>query len=221
MNKNHLIIFAKYPREGNVKTRLAATLGFKKATAIYRACADHIFREAEKTGDSTIHIFYADERDEKDIRAWTGGRFYYHAQLPGDLGGRMTAAFSEVLKTKLLKKDAKRVLIIGTDAPDISAEIVEDAFKKLEENDLVIGPAHDGGYYLLGMKKLRAELFTNIAWSTDTVFKSTMEIARQQNLSVAVLPELRDIDTEADLQSWIKGTPSHALINLVHEILHD
>ncbi|MES2765786.1 MAG: TIGR04282 family arsenosugar biosynthesis glycosyltransferase [Bacteroidota bacterium] len=211
MNKNHLIIFAKYPREGSVKKRLAEKIGTKKATDFYRACAEHTFSEAEKFGDCTIHIFYANESDDKDIRTWTKGHFFYKVQAEGDVGMRMTDAFREVLKTKLLKKDAKNIIIIGTDTPDISSEILQDAFKKLAENEVVIGPARNGGYYLLGMKKLHEELFRNIEWHTDSVFKTTMDIAQASNLSVAVLDELNDVDTEADVKIWMKKNGGHPL----------
>ncbi len=208
--KNHLIIFAKYPREGEVKTRLAATLGFKKATEFSRVCAEHVFSELRAVKSCTAHIFYGGESDGENMKKWCGGGFEYTAQYGGDLGARMENAFK-----KVFKNGAKKVVIIGTDAPDISAEIIEDAFKKLDESDVVIGPAFDGGYYLLGMKKIYGELFKNVAWSTDSVFKSTMEIAQQNNLSVAVLKTLQDIDTEDDLKSWLKNSKNHDLVNLV------
>ncbi|HYF04173.1 MAG TPA: TIGR04282 family arsenosugar biosynthesis glycosyltransferase [Patescibacteria group bacterium] len=216
---NYLIIFAKYPREGSVKTRLAKTLGLKKATEIYRLCAEHTFRVAEKNGESTIYLYYPDEQNSEDVRCWTNDRFYYKVQHNGELGKRMSEAFREVFTTKPLKKDAKNVVIIGTDAPDISDEILHEAFKSLAEHDIVIGPAHDGGYYLLGMKKLHEELFKNIAWSTESVFERTVKIAQQSKLSVAVLKTLRDIDTEEDLRSWLEDPETHVLKTSIHEIV--
>ena len=125
---------------------------------------------------------------------WLGDDVDYYPQAEGDLGVKMRSAF-----TDLFRNNSERVVIIGIDCPGVDSKILESAFNALESNDLVLGEAEDGGYYLIGLSKLVAELFINIKWGTGEVFKTTNHIAEKLNLTIAYLPILRDIDRPEDL----------------------
>ena len=115
----------------------------------------------------------------------------------------MSAAFEEVFRDGGSQKPLK-VLIVGSDCPLLSAEIIDEAFLKLDKSDIVLGPAEDGGYYLLGMKKMNTELFEGVSWSTEKVLNETLDKAAGLGLSVAFTPSLFDIDTEEDWTRWLK-----------------
>jgi len=122
--------------------------------------------------------------------------FSKHLQSEGDLGIKMKKAFNHVLQIH------SKAVIIGSDCPEISSEIIEDAFKKLDEFDCVIGPTTDGGYYLLGMKKFNPLLFENIEWSTDKVFKQTQMKLNEAQQNYSLLVTLTDVDTIDDLMKF-------------------
>lgn len=184
---NQLIIFIKNPVKGKVKTRLAASIGDDKALEIYLKLIGFTLRIAADTKAKT-HLFFSDhlmenyDGDTKNI------------QQGNNLGERMKNAFHSVIKG-----EEKKTLILGTDCAELHTEIIQLAFEQLETHDLVIGPAQDGGYYLLGMKKYFPEIFNDIEWSTSEVFNKTLLIAKNNSKSVFLLPVLRDIDTEDDL----------------------
>jgi rSAM/selenodomain-associated transferase 1 len=193
-----LIIFARFPYPGKVKTRLASSLGPDLATDFYRLCAEHIFDESGKLcSRSQRYLFYADDADTDRIRNWVGPGFNFVAQIEGDLGRRMEHAFDTVSDGV-----AHKSIIVGTDVPDLSADIIDDAIHALDSCDIVIGPCHDGGYYLLGMKKLHREIFEDIPWSTDQVLSKTLNAIEELQLNVHLLPALSDIDIEEDLMLW-------------------
>jgi rSAM/selenodomain-associated transferase 2/rSAM/selenodomain-associated transferase 1 len=197
-----LIIFARYPQSGVVKTRLASKLGKNWATQFYQSCAEHIFTEARKLpGNVAKYIFCAETTHLPEMRQWAGSSFCYVAQTEGDLGEKMYHAFSTIFQHGIQK-----AIIIGTDIPDLSADILNRSFKELTTYDTVIGPSSDGGYYLLGMKKLIPELFRNIPWSSEHVFEKTLREINKQNLTLAFLQELMDIDTADDVHRWISRT---------------
>lgn len=196
--KNAIIIFAKYPKHGNVKTRLAKTLGENVATKFYISCASHVFKESLKLRRAVVpFLFYPDQEKSDELKKWAGGKFIYKIQIGTDLGQRMSNAFAEVFKNNF-----EKVLIIGTDIPDISSTLINQAFFELEKNDIVVGPSTDGGYYLLGIKKFHPDLFNNIPWSSEEVLNKTLNIINQQDLKFSLLPKLMDIDTEEDLKIW-------------------
>lgn len=199
-NKKAVIVFAKYPQKGKVKTRLASTLGERFAADFYKVCAEHTFKEILKVNknDTRHFLFYSDENDKNKIRKWTHFKFLLFNQQGEDLGEKMLNAFHSVFKN-----DVSKSIIIGTDLPDISSYIINDAFELLNESDVVLGPATDGGYYLLGMKKIIKELFIELPWSTEKLFRQTLKVINDLNLQVSILPELSDIDTESDLNNWI------------------
>ena len=200
---NHIIIFIKNPRLGKVKTRLAATLGDDKALDIYHRLLA-ITQKTVKQVEAKYHLFYSDFIDKEDD--WSNEVFVKYVQHGEDLGDRMAHAFQTVL-SKTEQIGINKVVIIGSDSAELTSEILDMSFTFLKDEDVVVGPTFDGGYYLLGMKKYRAELFTNISWSTANVYQETNDEARSINLVVANLPTLHDIDNEEDWLNAIEVNP--------------
>jgi uncharacterized protein len=193
--KKGLIIFVRHPELGKVKTRLAASIGNEATLIIYKKLLQHTF-DISHAVDADKHVFYSETIIENDL--WSGERFFKHLQEKVDLGNRMKTAFE-----KVFKKGYERVCIIGSDCYELSAQIIEDAFQRLDETDLVIGPAKDGGYYLLAMKDDVKDVFQNIEWSTEKVLKQTIEVIQKKGYSYSLLPQLSDVDTIEDVpQQW-------------------
>ena len=190
--KNALIVFIKNPELGKVKTRLAKTVGVEKALAIYIALMEHTRKIAEALPVGR-YLFYSQEINEKDN--WSRDKFHKDLQIEGDLGDKIAMAFHTVFK------ENEKVVIIGSDCASLTPDIVQKAFDKLDDYPFVIGPAMDGGYYLLGMNQFTPEVFNNIAWSTDAVFPTTVERINDLNKTYYLLPTLSDIDYEED---WLK-----------------
>ena len=186
-----LIIFIKNPVLGSVKTRLAATVGAERALEVYLKLLT-ITRHAASGAPCEKYLYYADAVETED--EWDNATFHKRLQRGDDLGERMHNAFADVFAG-----GAGKAVIIGSDCPEMRAGIIDDAFKALETADVVIGPATDGGYYLLGMKKIVLELFLDKQWSTSTVLRATLSDAERLGLRVHQLPTLSDLDDEADL----------------------
>jgi hypothetical protein len=186
-----LIIFIKNPVLGKVKTRLAATVGDVTALEVYKELLDHT-QKITLLINADKFLFYSDFLQTED--QWPNDRFIKNLQKGNDLGERMCNAFEYILLNKY-----RKVIIIGSDCIDLSASIIEDAYILLNHCDVVIGPAKDGGYYLLGMKELHQPLFKNILWGTSEVLKQTLSVCTKLNLKYALLPTLTDIDVENDL----------------------
>lgn len=190
-SKNLLIIFYRNPELGKVKTRLAKTLGDEKALAIYLALSSHTrFITKNLTIDKVI--YYSKFVDTEDV--WPNTTFQKKLQNGNDLGEKMNNAFVEGFQSGY-----ERVCIIGTDCFELSRDIIKQAFDQLHTNDAVIGPAKDGGYYLLGMKKHMPELFRNKMWSTDTVATDTIQNFKDLSIIYTQLEVLTDVDEEKDL----------------------
>lgn len=187
---NALLIFVKNAIHGTVKTRLAATLGNEAAMNIYKQLLANT-HSVSKNIEADKIVFYSDFIEE-DI--WGNEEFKKEIQQGIDLGIRMENAF-----IKAFESGYEKAIIIGTDIPEINEDILENGFNQLNNFDIVIGPSTDGGYYLLGMKKMYSFLFQNMKWSTDTVLKDTIEICGQHQLSHFLLPELNDVDEEKDM----------------------
>lgn len=187
---NALIIFIKNPVEGNVKTRLAKDIGHPHALMIYKYLLAHT-RNISSCVPANRLLFY-DDRPVRD--EWSEYKFEKFSQSGENLGSRMFNAF----QTAATKKN-NRIIIVGSDCIQLTAELINTAFNYLEHNDFVIGPAKDGGYYLLGMKYPEERLFINKRWSTHTVFSDTLQDIKEMSKTVSVLPVLSDIDTSADL----------------------
>ena len=191
--KKALIIFVRKPELGKVKSRLAATIGDEKALDVYKELL--VFTHNISLGvKADKFVFYLNEIEKIDL--WSQGGYKKMSQCEGDLGEKMYNAFSS-----LFRNGYNQVMIIGSDCPELTTAIMEDAFKMLKHNDVVLGPANDGGYYLLAIKKIYAELFTDIYWSTEKVLSQTLAACTTVGLSFALLPKLTDIDTEANLCS--------------------
>ena len=193
---DRLLVFVKAPRPGAVKTRLAGVLGDDAAAGLYRVMAEEeIRRTAPAAGEYERTFLFAPEDARADIERWLPGE-RREAQQGRDLGERMARAFASAFAA-----GARRVVVIGTDVPSCGREHVADAFRSLEESDVVLGPTHDGGYYLIALDQPRPALFTAIPWSTPSVLPATAERAGVLGLSVRMLDPLRDIDTMEDVKA--------------------
>ncbi len=188
-NSTAILVFQKNPVPGKVKTRLAATLGNERALEIYEELVGHTHRVLEQVDDADIFVYMSDSDEVYHFNP----SFQVKLQKGIDLGARMQHAFEVTFQLGY-----KRVLIIGTDCPGISPKLLHEAIELLSGNQVTIGPAKDGGYYLLGMDGFYPFLFENIAWSTSEVLDQTLQIAKNNTLGFSLLKKLRDIDTEAD-----------------------
>ncbi|NIS75616.1 MAG: DUF2064 domain-containing protein [Deltaproteobacteria bacterium] len=194
-SRNTLIVFAKYPEPGKVKTRLAEDIGAERAATIYSYMAETVINNVSNQGNYRTEIFFDPPDKDKEIRSWLGNTPDSYLPQHGDtLGGRISNAFRTVFSGV-----SDRAVIIGTDCLDVSADMVRYAFECLENYHSVIGPADDGGYYLLGLNRYEPEIFQNIDWSTDQVLKQTMGRIKEKGLSLFMLDPLTDIDTVFDL----------------------
>jgi rSAM/selenodomain-associated transferase 1 len=191
-----LVIFARAPQLGRVKTRLAAELGDQRALAVYRELAERAVG-AVRGAAPVIVVSYAPPDAADEMTCWLGGDLLYDPQAAGDLGARMHAAIAARRAA-----GARRVVVIGTDCPGVTAPVVRSAFAALDDADLVLGPAADGGYYLIGMREPHAVLFHDVPWSTDRTLAVTLERARAARLRVALLHTLRDVDTADDWRAY-------------------
>ena len=190
--KQTLLIFTKNAIYGKVKTRLAATVGNDKALHIYQQLLQYTAAITDELSVEKI-VFYSSGLEDKD--GFKNDVYKKQVQEGNDLGERMHHAFKYAFN-----QGGSEVIIIGSDCFTITAECIINAFNQLQNNAVVVGPATDGGYYLLGMKQLHSRLFEQINWSTNQVLASTIAICRANNLSFYLLPELSDIDTEEDLK---------------------
>lgn len=189
--KSAVIVFVRHPELGKVKTRLAATMGNEKALAVYKFLLLHTFNLI-KDLDMPVYVFYADTVISDDI--WKSGNIIKQLQEGHNLGEKMTHAFKKVFEDGYSK-----AVIIGSDCYELTTEFITDAFAQLHTKDIIIGPAKDGGYYMLGMNAPFKEVFTDIEWSTSTVLQKTLDLIHQQCYSLSKLPMLTDVDTEQDI----------------------
>jgi rSAM/selenodomain-associated transferase 1 len=189
MNRS-LVVFLRKPIRGQVKRRLAETLGEEKALEIYRWLLD-LTRQVLAITSYPIHLYF--DTDAQEAPFWTKS-FQCHVQHGENLGDRMANAFFDQLEEGL----PKQVVMIGSDCPEISEEMIDKAFKKLNSADLVFGPSFDGGVYLIGVTAFDPVLFEGIQWSSSSVFSQLQLNARRLKLTFDVLPEKSDIDYEED-----------------------
>jgi uncharacterized protein len=193
MTKQLLIVFIKNPILGKVKTRLAASLGDQKALRVYKKLLDHTLRITGNLEYDKI-VYYSDFVPEKD--EWLSAGFKQGLQIGQDLGQKMENAFEERFRAGY-----SRIVIIGSDCFELTSYHISKAFDNLENSNVVLGPAADGGYYLLGMTELFENVFENKKWSTDSVLRDTIKNLTDSNIKFNLLEQLNDIDTESDLQS--------------------
>lgn len=195
--KQALIIFAKRPVPGRVKTRLSPPLSPEEAVELYRCMLEDILAKVAALAGVDNHVYYEPDGEAAAFFAETAPGMACLPQDGEDLGARMANAFDE-----LLAAGYERVAIIGSDLPDLPPPYVEEAFGLLAsgEADAVFGPSEDGGYYLLAMRKPHVELFRDVPWSSGEVLLKSLENAERAGIRVCILPVWHDVDTADDLE---------------------
>jgi rSAM/selenodomain-associated transferase 1 len=205
--RQRLLVFARVPELGHVKSRLAAAVGQEKALAIYEAMLQQLLSTiGDSTADTEIEIAWAPTpRANGDVLRRAFGDRTMAMQTGPTLGDRMAMAFSE----RFFFHRTMKIIAIGVDDPALSRDTVDHAFGLLDSCDWVVGPAIDGGYYLIGCRAaaFRSDIFTSIDWGTASVFSTTMARIRSWENTVAVLPRRYDIDVVEDLQRYIAEHP--------------
>ncbi|HEY5690275.1 MAG TPA: TIGR04282 family arsenosugar biosynthesis glycosyltransferase [Cyclobacteriaceae bacterium] len=196
LKNNLLIIFYRNPELGKVKTRLAATLGDANALAIYLKLVAHT-RAITLNLSMDKMVCYSNYVDRED--SWSNENYDKQLQQGKELGDRLSHAIKIGFN-----KGYKAVCVIGTDNLELTTKLIEEAFVKLKTHEAVIGPAKDGGYYLLGLRKFIPEPFENKKWSTSSVCQDTLNDFQRIGLSYDMLPVLTDVDTETDLPDEIR-----------------
>jgi hypothetical protein len=177
---------------------MATTLGETAAQDIYNSFVLDILKTLISSR-YPLRIFFYPPDAQEDVANWLGKSFVYMAQRGEDLGARMADAFVQSFSEGL-----EKVILIGSDIPDLTEAVIDEAFESLQRNDAVIGPASDGGYYLIGFNKgtFLPDIFAGVPWSTGSVFRQTMKVLQEEGCNVHILPEWRDIDTVDDLRSF-------------------
>ncbi|QIE59412.1 glycosyltransferase [Rasiella rasia] len=189
-SKNALIIFTRNPELGKCKTRLAATVGDEIALEIYTFLLRHTAKISAGV-QADKFVYYSEQLHENDV--WDTTKFRKKVQHGDDLGARMEQAFNEIFSLGY-----QRAIIIGSDMYDMNTNDLDNAFETLEKNKFVLGPAEDGGYYLLGMKEVKPEVFKNKTWGTDTVLQATINNLKDESL--ILLQEKNDVDYYEDIK---------------------
>jgi len=208
-----LILFSRYPRPGSTKTRLIPLLGAEGAARLQKSMTEAIaataLRLAAHMAVETVICHHGGSAEE--MRAWLGNGFAYQQQGPGDIGQRMHRALLNGLGA-----GAERIVLVGCDIPELSETIMAEAFDRLRQRRAVLGPALDGGYYLIGVRgdippSILASLFEDIPWSTAEVFLRTVDRMEAAGMHFAPLPLLRDVDEPVDLSATLRRSPSSLL----------
>jgi rSAM/selenodomain-associated transferase 1 len=206
IDKRGVILFVKLPEKGKVKSRLAQRMDEDLVLHLYENMVlDTIDTLTRGRFPFRICFTPADARDQ--IVAWLGNTHPSIPQTGDNLGDRMEGAFAGVFAG-----EEEEAILIGSDIPGLTTAVIEEAFSALLANDAVIGPADDGGYYLIGFRKKSFEpgIFHDMAWSTGTVFRETMDQLHDASLKVHILPELTDIDTIEDLKTLVSQVKNQA-----------
>jgi rSAM/selenodomain-associated transferase 1 len=196
MYRQDLIIFLKAPRAGHVKTRLAREIGPEAALAAYGTLVNRLIGNLSSL--ASVELRFAPDDAVHEIEAWRREGWQSRPQCAGDLGDRLRTAFDEAFA-----RGARRAVIIGSDCPYLTVTDLRLAFTALKSHDLVLGPATDGGYWLIGLRRSCPRLFSRIPWSTGVVFHETLRRARLANLKVKSLRRLSDVDTASDWRHFL------------------
>jgi uncharacterized protein len=193
-----IFIMMKYPEAGKAKMRLAQSLGKEAATSLYRAFIQDTL-ETVQSLDITYHIAIHPPESQEAFVQWLGSSHQFVRQKGMNLGERLQNAF-----LTMFKKGYQQVIALASDSPDLPVEILRQAISSLQTHKVVIGPATDGGYYLIGFSHdfFLPEVFQNISWSTDTVLRDTLSRIEAKTSQIHLLPEWRDIDNKRDLQEF-------------------
>ncbi len=203
-SRDRVIVFGRYPVPGRVKTRLIPALGGVGAANLQRLFTEktlHTVRTYALNPEIQIELCF-EGGDREKIRRWLGYGPVISSQGQGGIGDRMMNAFR-----RAFRDGCRRAVLLGTDIPDLKKTHLEEAFDALEENDVVMGPSTDGGYWLTGLKR-PVNVFSGIHWGTERVLEETLELATRQGLKTHLLNPLTDIDTPVDLRAWRKGAVS-------------
>ncbi|MEP0005716.1 MAG: TIGR04282 family arsenosugar biosynthesis glycosyltransferase [Balneola sp.] len=195
MKNKKIVVFVKNAVPGKVKTRLAKTIGDQEALEVYLRLLEITKREVLKV-DANKEVWYAWDIGKDDI--WEEELFSKKIQIDGDLGEKMKNAFEDSFKN-----GCNKMVLIGSDCPTLTSKIMEEAFAKLDENDVVFGPSEDGGYYLIGMSSYKPEVLEEIDWSTERVMEQTELRAQENEIKLAKLQMLNDIDNEHDWNEYL------------------
>jgi len=200
MDNNCILFFIKSPERGKVKRRLAASLGETVATELYSTFVLDALTTIDNCGAPITVCFYPPEA-KKSIVAWLGRHYSYLPQRGTDLGQRMKHAFIDAFD-----RGFQRVIVVGSDIPDLPRDVIEGAITSLKTRDAVTGPSFDGGYYLIGFKRdtFQPQAFEGIFWGTETVFQATIHCLRTNGLALHTLPTWNDVDTVADLKDLFR-----------------
>ena len=199
MTSNRLIIFVKAPRPGFVKTRLASAIGPFDAAKAYRVLVENLLEHLANL--SEVELRFSPDDALSEIQPWLGDGWIARPQSSGDLSCRLSSAFVEAFDA-----GAKRVVIIGSDCPDVTEEDVHAAWAALLTSDVVLGPATDGGYWLIGLRQLQPALFRDMVWSVPTVLEETLKRAESEHLRVLLLRRLTDVDTAVEWSSFLNAS---------------
>jgi rSAM/selenodomain-associated transferase 1 len=191
-----VLLFIKSPEKGKVKSRLAKEIGEDMALDVYKYLVRDTL-ETLQTSEYAFRLYFYPPDSEASVKNWLGCAYSYVPQHGRDLGERMRNAFAQEFS-----EGRDKVVLIGSDIPGLSASLINEAFTALVTSDAVIGPANDGGYYLIGFNSCSfwPDIFRGIVWSTDSVYYETMNIFDKSGLSVYVLAGLTDVDTYEDLK---------------------
>jgi len=195
--KNCILLFVKYPEKGRVKKRLTKELNAGFVSELYKKFVIDLVSKIEKLKVDFKICFYPTD-SKKQFMKWLGEKQDYIPQKGDDLGDRMKYCFNTSFN-----EGFGNCILIGSDIPDLPMDFIKEAFKFLQKNDAVIGPASDGGYYLIGFKKnsFLPEIFKGITWGSESVYQNTMNIFKKTGIKVEVLQQWYDIDTLSDLKS--------------------
>lgn len=196
MLEQKLILFLKSPRPGAVKTRLAKTLGADAACAAYRALVETLLRRLATV--ENVELCYSPDDARQEIVFWLREGWRAAPQGPGDLGERLERAFRNAFAN-----GARRVIVIGSDCPDITNVDLEEGWSALQSNGVVLGPAVDGGYWLIGLRAPQPALFADMPWSTSALLQATLDRCADAGLRVQLLRTLSDVDTEQDWREFL------------------
>lgn len=186
-------MFAKHWQPGKVKTRLADKIGHENASKVYLAFVEHLTRRLVACGDNRS-IVYSPAESKNEFAKQFSDDWQLLAQSEGNLGQRMANFFAEGLQTN------SKVILIGSDTPDINPERIQEAIDTLDQKDVVLGPCQDGGYYLIGMRKMVPEVFNGIPWSTGKVLENTVRILEEQQIEFGLLATMQDVDELPNLK---------------------
>lgn len=186
-----LVIFVKAPRPGTVKTRLAESIGSDAACAAYVELVETLVQRLASVPH--VDLRFTPDDASLELIPWLRPNWQLLPQGPGDLGARLLLAFESAFAG-----GARRVVIIGSDCPAVGVEHIAAAWRQLEEHDVVLGPATDGGYWLIGLKELQPSLFYQVPWSRADVLQTTIDRAVKATLRVHLLNEFSDVDNKED-----------------------